>query len=230
MREVILTSMEANTRYHARSSRSRLAVTALMGLGLAACQSTDRPSEAPEALHGPELTQPIAKPDFTLLALDGTAYDFRKETEGYLTLLFFGYTHCPDVCPVHMANLGAVVKRLPNTVTERLKVIFVTTDPDRDTPERLREWLDGFDPSFIGLTGSQASLAIAQSAARVQPAFRDTTATSTEPGEYFIGHAAQVIAYTPDNLVHAMYPWGIRQEDWAHDIPLLLERWPNPTK
>ncbi len=194
---------------------------------LAGCQGSPPPppSQAPEALRGPELATPLPKPDFTLLTLDGAPFDFRKETNGYLTLLFFGYTHCPDVCPVHMANLGRVMKQLPNLVTERIKVVFVTTDPERDTPERLREWLAGFDPRFIALTGSPESIRLAQVAARVQPAFRDTSVV-TPPGEYLIGHAAQVIAYAPDNLAHSMYPWGIRQEDWAHDLPLLLERWP----
>lgn len=204
--------------------RHHLVVIAAGAL-LAACQSAPRTSRAPEALRGPELVQPIPKPDFTLVTMTGEPFHFRDATEGYLTLLFFGYTHCPDVCPVHMANLGKVLKELPEQVTRRVKVVFVTTDPERDTPERLREWLGKFHADFIGLTGSAQSIALAQQAARVQPAFKDTTGASSST-EYLVGHAAQVIAYTPDNLVHAMYPWGIRQEDWAHDIPLLLERWP----
>ena len=71
-----------------------------------------------------------------------------------MTLLFFGYTYCPDVCPIHMANIAAVKKKLPPDVASRLKVVFVTTDPERDTPERITQWLSHFDRSFIGLTGT----------------------------------------------------------------------------
>lgn len=213
---------------HPRVRRQGLALL-LGGVIFAAggCTSSESARAVPGQLRGPQLTQPIPKPDFTLITMEGNPFHFREATRGTLTLLFFGYTHCPDVCPLHMANIAAVLKKLPLAVTERVRVVFVTTDPERDTPERLREWLGGFDPRFIGLTGSPAAIALAQTAARVAPAFRDTT-TAAPPGEYYLGHAAQVIAYTPDGYAHAMYPWGIRQEDWANDLPLLLARWPGP--
>lgn len=191
----------------------------LLGLLAAACgrPATDRPL-SPGGFVGGELIPPRPKPEFVLTGTDGQAFDFRRETDGYLTLLFFGYTHCPDVCPVHMSNIAAVLKRLPVDVGRAVKVVFVTTDPARDTPARLREWLDAFDPSFIGLTGTPAELEQAQVAAGVQPAVPDSTAGP----DYTVGHSALVLAYTPDNLERVMYPFGTRQADWAHDIPRLV--------
>ena len=87
-------------------------------------------------LFGIELPNPGPKPDFTLTDFAGRRFEFRRATDGRLTFLFFGYTHCPDICPVHMANLAAVIARLPRAEADRVRVIFVTTDPRRDTPGR----------------------------------------------------------------------------------------------
>ncbi|HEU4647880.1 MAG TPA: SCO family protein [Gemmatimonadales bacterium] len=200
-----------------------LALRAALGLllGAAGCKAAASPATRAE-LHGAQLTPPKPKPDFTLTSFDGKPFHFRQETDGYLTLLFFGYTHCPDVCPVHMANLGAVMKKLPARVTERVRVVFVTTDPRRDTPDRLKSWLGHFDPTFIGLTGSDSAIRQAEQATGMPPAQIDTTG-SKGFNDYGVGHAAFVIAYTPDNLMRVMYPSGIRQSDWAEDLPRLVE-------
>lgn len=96
----------------------------------------------------------VARPAFTLTATDGQPFDFRGRTAGRLTFLEFGYTHCPDVCPVHMANLAAALAKLPPSDRMRVDVVFVSIDPDRDSLPVLRKWLDAFDPTFISLTGS----------------------------------------------------------------------------
>ena len=170
-------------------------------------------------LRGRVLPEPWEKPDFTLADTDGNAFAFGPRTEGFVTLLFFGYTYCPDVCPVHMANLGAVLRRMDPQIAGKVKVVFVTTDPARDTPERLRDWLNGFDPSFIGLTGPLDSVNAIQQAIGLPPSILG----ELEDGSYTVGHAAQVVAYTTDNKSHVQYPFGTRQEDWAHDIPLLVK-------
>jgi protein SCO1/2 len=170
--------------------------------------------------RGTLLAEPWPKPDFTLTATDGRPYDFAAETDGYLTLLFFGYTHCPDVCPLHMANLDAVLDQLPGDVRANTKVVFATTDPARDTPARLKDWLGAFDPSFIGLTGSLPEVVAAQEAAGVAVAGAEPP---DDDGSYVVGHAAQVIAYTRDREAHIVYPFGTRQGDWADDLPRLLE-------
>jgi protein SCO1/2 len=180
------------------------------------------PDPATDPYKGFELTQAMGKPEFTLTDLDGKAFNFRQQTDGYLTLLFFGYTNCPDVCPLHMANIGAVLKTLPPEVTNRVKVVFVTTDPERDSIPALKAWLAHFNSQFIGLTGTPAEVSAAQQAARLLPAVKDT-ADRLANGGYSVGHAAQVLAYTADDSLRVVYPFGIRQQDWAYDIPKLAQ-------
>ena len=148
-----------------RALRAPLAAGTLL-LAAAACGVDSAPAtNIPVELRGPRLEHAIPKPDFTLLTLDGEPFRFREQTDGRLTLLFFGYTHCPDICPLHMANIGAVMKKMPISDTERIRVVFVTTDPERDTPARLREWLANLHPDFIGVTGAPDALEAAQRAA-----------------------------------------------------------------
>ncbi len=183
----------------------------------AACGGPARDSQA---LHGAKLPQPIARPEFTLTDTHGQPFDFQKETRGQLTLLAFGYTHCPDVCPVQMANIAAAMRRLPRTDQQRIRVVFITTDPPRDSAQRLRSWLDSFNPAFIGLRGTEAEIVKAEHAVGVALATRQASA----PGDtnYTVGHAAQVYAFTPDDSAHRAYPFGTLQQDWAHDLPELL--------
>jgi len=184
-------------------------------LWVAGCQSR---GPEPGELRGIELPTRTGWPAFVLQDLEGQPFDFPREAAGFLTILFFGYTHCPDVCPVHMANLAAVLRDAAPSLRQRVKVVFVTTDPARDTPERLRRWLGAFDPGFIALTGDATALAAAQVAAGVIPAQRgDSTAKG-----YDVGHAAQVQAYSPRTGRVFVYPFGTRQEAWAHDLPRLL--------
>jgi protein SCO1/2 len=180
------------------------------------------PADSAAVMRGLELQPPRNKPQFVLTDTEGKPFDFKRDTDGYATLLFFGYTLCPDVCPVHVANIAAVLHNLPPTVSQRVKMVFVTTDPERDTPEVLRRFLDKFDRGFVGLTGTPDEILAAQAAARI-PAATKEVVDSTKPGEYLIGHAAFVFAYTPDGLGRYLYPFGIRQADWAHDIPRLVE-------
>ena len=168
---------------------------------------------------GVALAEPVAKVPFTLTATDGSPYRFVEETEGYVTLLFFGYTNCPDVCPVHMANLAGVLDRLPYEVASAVKVVFVTTDPERDTPGRIREWLDQFDASFVGLTGTPTEVADLQRAFRLAPAMRE----ERDDSEYLVSHAAHVMAFTRDDSAHVVFPFGTRQSDWMRELPRLVE-------
>lgn len=181
------------------------------GLGLR--QEAGPPSAS---YHGGMVTPPVPKPKFTLTDTSGARFDFRARTEGYITLLFFGYTHCPDVCPMHMSFLGSALKRLPKDVLSGFKVVFVTTDPERDHPRELRAWLDQFGKNFVGLTGNKAEIEAAQAAANVPVA----------KGAPTYDHSAFVLAYTRDNLAHVIYPAGIAQSDWLNDLPQLArESW-----
>ncbi len=189
---------------------------------LTACTGDAPPR--PDEWRGSVLREPLPKADFTLTTTEGEPFDFRAETDGHVTLLFFGYTYCPDICPVHMANIAAVLHKLPPQTASRIKVVMVSVDPERDTPERFRSWLDNFDRSFIGLTGTADELAT------IQRAFYLPIAVKQGEGpDYTVGHSASVLAFTTDNLAHVRYPSGIRQADWAHDLPLLVDaEWENP--
>src|SRR6202035_158928 len=172
--------------------------------------------------HGGLVTPPLPKPKFTLTDTSGAPFDFWSETQRYVTLLFFGYTHCPDECPLHMANIASTLQQLPAEIGEQVKVVCVTTDPARDSAPVLRAWLDNFDRRFIGLTGSEAAVAAAQRAAHIAQASK----TAHTHQDYGVSHAAFVLAYTKDNLAHVIYPGGVTPEDWSQDLPLLVkEAW-----
>ncbi|HLB37127.1 MAG TPA: SCO family protein [Gemmatimonadales bacterium] len=202
-------------------SRSLLTflVAGAVGAGVTGCAPGPEDRE-PDDLRGFLLGEPLAKPEVVLTSTDGTPFNLREATNGLVTLVFFGYTNCPDICPVHMANLGSVVGTLDPRVAERVKVVFVTTDPRRDTPGVLRDWLDHFSRNFIGLTGDSVTIARMQESLQLAPAVIEKAAAGV-PG-YTVGHSSLVVAFTSDNQAHVVYPFGIRQEDWAHDLPELV--------
>jgi len=178
----------------------------------------------PDTYRGGLVTPPLPKPKFVLTDTSGAAFDFRQRTEGYVTLLFFGYTYCPDQCPMHMANLSAALKKLPSGMADQVKLVFVTTDPARDSPAVLRRWLDLFDQHFTGLTGTDRAVEAVERAAGVPLAVK----TGVAGGNYAVSHANFVLAYSKDNLAHVIYPGGISKDDWVHDLPLLInETWRN---
>jgi protein SCO1/2 len=177
-----------------------------------------------DTYRGGLVTPPLPKPKFVLTDTSGAAFDFRKKTEGYVTLLFFGYTNCPDECPMHMSNLGAALKKLPASVADQVKLVFVTSDPARDSPAVVRRWLDSFDRHFIGLTGTERAIEAVERAAGVPLATKSGPAN----GGYGVAHANFVFAYSKDNFAHLVYPGGVSQADWVHDLPLLInETWRN---
>lgn len=203
-----------------RRMRSALAVLTIFVVGLAVVGcGPDASADAANqrGYRGIVFDPPLPKPDFTLTDTEGEPFDFRRETEDKLALLFIGFTHCPDICPVHMANIAAVLDQMPE-VAARTEVVFITADPERDTPERLRDWLNAFDRGFVGLRGTSEEVHRIEDALHLARSIVPDTAAE----EYTVGHAAQVIAFSPDGSAHVVYPFGTRQEDWAHDLPRLL--------
>jgi protein SCO1/2 len=219
--------------------RAQFSRRCLFGLFLGAAAVTgvwaQASSKAPEPAapgksnyHGGLVSPPLPKPKFTLTDTSGTAFDFHAKTEGYVTLLFFGYTHCPDMCPMQMHMIADALRKLPTATAGQFKVVFVTTDPGRDTPQVLRTYLDHFDRHFIGLTGTEDAIAAAQVAANL-PVAKKGAVRPDGNHNYEVGHSAFVLAYTKDNLAHVIYPVGLKQEDWLNDLPLLTtETWPTP--
>ena len=166
-----------------------------------------------------ELDGDLSMPAARLVDTDGAPYDLRAATAGTYTLVFFGYTSCPDACPIQMAVLGAAFDDLAGDVIDDLTVVFVSTDPARDTPAAIRSYLDQFDSSFVGLTGSADQLRDVQFAAGL-PA-----ATVDEPdadGEYLVGHATQVLLFDRQGVARRAYPLGVRQSDWVADLTELV--------
>lgn len=199
------------------------ALPLLSGAAVLACSGGPGADPADGAYAGEELSEPVAKPSFTLTEVEeGRPYRFREETDGYLTLLFFGYTHCPDICPVHMANLGEVMRDLPLEVERRIRVVFVSTDPERDTRERIREWLAGFHPSFVGLRGTREEVRAIEEELGLAASVVQGHGDGDE--DYVVGHAAQVLAFEADDTARVAYPWGTRQRDWLRDLPKLVAR------
>jgi protein SCO1 len=172
--------------------------------------------------RGTEVPTPRPKPAFTLTATTGQPYDFPTQTAGRVTLLFFGYTSCPDICPVHLANIAAVLKRLDPAERDRIRVVFVSTDPERDSLTVIRRWLDNFDPTFVGLRGTLEDVNAFQAGLGLPPA----QVTRSAAGQVEVGHAAVVLAFDAEGMWRLSYPFGMRQDDWAHDLPLLVSgRW-----
>jgi protein SCO1 len=212
--------------FTASASRPAFLVAAAAAVMAAACgeppgQGGDQ-RRIDTGWRGIVLDPPVEKRDFALTDTEGREFRFRESTDGFVTLLFFGYTYCPDVCPVHMANLAAVLPRLPWEVRQRLKVVFVTTDPERDTPARIREWLDHFDRSFIGLYGELEEVNRIQASLGLPPAAPEGPADAGTG--YYVGHSSQMLAFTTDGRARLTYPFGTRQEDWAHDLPKLVRQ------
>jgi protein SCO1 len=173
---------------------------------------------APAAVEGPEdhyagldLAEPYRRPSFTLTDTTGAPFDFKSATEGRPTLLFFGYTNCPDVCPMTMANLATALRLLEPAVAEQVQVVFVTTDPAFDTPAVLGEYLGRFDADlpreFLGLTGEKDAIDQAQLSAGVPLAEDDGRL-----------HSSLLLLYGADDEAHVAFDGGNSPRDIADDL------------
>ena len=139
--------------------------------------------------------------------------DFR----GRVMLVFFGFTHCPDVCPTELARLSEVM-RLLGSESQRVQVLFVTLDPSRDSPELLRRYVAAFSPSFVALRGSESETA------RVAKAFRVfyRRLEGSAPGRYTLEHAAYVHAIDPLGRPRLRLTGTMSPEEIAADVRRLL--------
>ncbi|WP_329411615.1 SCO family protein [Streptomyces sp. NBC_00704] len=166
------------------------------------------------------LDQPFTKPALVLTDTQGKPYDLRKETAGHPTLIYFGYTNCPDVCPLTMNNIAVAKKQLPKAQQDALRVVFVTTDPDRDTPAALGKWLQGIDPQVVGLSGKFATV---QAAARrlgitVEPPHKDKN------GKIVSTHGTQVVAFSPKtDAGYLLYGESATVDDYTKDLPKIVK-------
>lgn len=208
-----------------RSRRSCLAAVLLAcGLALSACGSATADAGghshasapatakgAPDTYAGIDLAEPYRRPTFTLTDTAGAPFDFKRATAGRPTLLFFGYTRCPDVCPTTMADIAVALRGLDASLVKQLQVVFVTTDPAYDTPAVLGEYLGRFDADlpqhFIGLTGDQAAIDQAQLSTGVPLAEDD--------GHQ---HSSLLLLYGSDDQAHVAFDAGNTARDIASDL------------
>ena len=166
--------------------------------------------------QGVYLGRTFDKPAVTLTDTSGKPFDLAARTAGKAMLLYFGYTHCPDVCPTTMGDIAVAVSKLPKAQQSRIQVVFVTTDPARDTPAAIRGWLDAFNPAFVGLTGDIRTIIAAAKSVGVYVA---APVKGQEPV-----HGAQTLGYLPsDDKAHLLYTSGTTTAVFEHDLPLLIK-------
>lgn len=168
-------------------------------------------------LHGFVMNPPEAATDFTLTDENETPFTL-SEQQGKVVLLFFGYTHCPDVCPGTLA-VWKKAETLLGADAERVRFVFITVDPERDSPERLAMHVNAFSPSFIGLTGTPDALEAVYSAYHIY-AEKDTEAESA--AGYLMGHTAATMLIDPKGQWRSLMPFGVTGEEVAADIEALL--------
>ncbi len=143
-----------------------------------------------------------------------TLADFR----GKLVVLFFGYTHCPDVCPTTLSDMAQALRLLTPEQAARVQVLFVTVDPERDTPDMLRTYVPYFHPDFLGLHGTPEEVA------RAAKEFRITYRKHTEPGasDYLVDHTAGSYVLDDKGRLRLFLPFAHSPEDIAHDLKTLM--------
>jgi len=163
---------------------------------------------------------PYDLPPVALTATDGSAYDLRANSEGNLLLLYVGYTNCEDACPLHMTEIASALEQLPAKLAEEVLVVFVTADPERDTPAVIEDWLANFNADFVGLTGDQGEVNNIQGALGLNPASH----TANDHGGYDMDHGTTVFAFPPESRkAELVYPVGTTAADYAADIEKLLQ-------
>jgi protein SCO1/2 len=173
-------------------------------------------SAAP-AFRGGVLEPAHPAPDFALTASDGSTFRLRDQ-RGRVLVLVFGYTFCPDVCPLTLSEMVLVREALGSRAS-RVQVVFITIDPERDTAERLRTYVGAFDRRFVGLTGDPEVLARVRRAYGVVAEKRTVAGTKAA---YLIDHTAFVYVVDPEGRLRLMFPFGTSTEDMAHDLRILL--------
>ena len=153
-----------------------------------------------------ELIDPDARP-FSLASL-----------RGHEVLVFFGYTHCPDVCPTTMSELASAMKKL-GPAADKVQVLFVTADPERDTPDILKQYVTAFDPRFLGLRGTPEQTA--QAAKDFKVLIQKNG--GSDPNNYTVDHSSGTYLYDPQGKLRVYVSYGQGADVFAHDIAELLK-------
>jgi protein SCO1/2 len=155
----------------------------------------------------------------TLTDTAGNPFNLVTSTKKPVTLVFFGYTNCPDVCPTVMADVASALTKLDDQVQNQIQMLFITTDPARDTGPVIRKYLDRFDPAFVGLTGSLTSIKDIAKAVGVPVEGMQRLPS----GGYEVAHGAQVIGFGKNDKANVLWLSNAAIGDLAHDFGKLVE-------
>lgn len=213
----------------ARATSATLQVLVLgMLLVLAtACTAASRPDatvtrngDSGGYRSGTSVLDPYVLPDRILTDTAGNAYNLRTSPSRPVTLLFFGYTHCPDVCADVLAQTASALGRLPQSARDQVQLIFITTDPARDSPRVIERYLDRFDPDFLGLTSDLATVEAVADRVGVEVEGRQRL----PGGGYEVGHGAQLIGFDHRRRGVVMWTPSTPVGDLTADLGLLVAR------
>jgi protein SCO1/2 len=168
----------------------RVVAAAAVLIFITACGNTSIPASTP-AFISTDLTGVQFGKEFTLTDHTGVVRSL-SDFKGKAVVIFFGYTHCPDICPTTMAELAGAVKKLGKTA-ERVQVLFVTLDPERDTPSVLKQYLSGFDSQFLGLHGDD------QATRKIVGEFKafSQKQVGASPDQHTVDHSTGVYIFDP---------------------------------
>lgn len=182
---------------------------AALALALSACQEDYK-------FYGIPLNPMVTAPDGALTRTDGSDFAIGSQ-KGKASLVFFGYTHCPDICPTTLADWKRVKSALGGEAA-KVNFVFVTIDPAADTPEVMRSYVAQFDSSFVGLSGEPARIDSIAKAFGVS-AFAEGT---LESGHTAMAHPSRVYLVDPEGRIRFVYPPGLRPEEIAEDVKHVL--------
>lgn len=193
-------------------------VALVIGLTVYKVLNTERQLDTAELLDAGIVMLPQGRdmPDVSLTNQDGEAVSM-EQLEGRWNLLFFGYTFCPDICPATLAELRQLRGKLPEEVNQRLQPILVSVDPERDTPEQLKKYLDYFGAGFIGLTGPLDDIQTLANAAGVPFIPGDTSKK-----DYTVDHGANLALIGPDGRLRGFIRAPMRTEKLAEQLSAVL--------
>lgn len=173
----------------------------------------------PDQFRGTYYVEPYpVAGEIDLARADGSVFKLSEERGG-VVLLFFGYTSCPDVCPTTLAEMKLAVEALKPAEADQIKVVFVTVDPERDTPERAQEYVDHFSASFIGLSGDESELTKVWSDYGI---FREKVDSESATG-YLVNHTARILLIDRNGDLRISFPYDAPVEDIIHDLKLILK-------
>lgn len=172
----------------------------------------------PPPMHGMVINSADPMTDFTLTDSSGALVSL-SDFRGKVVMVYFGYTFCPDVCPTTLVELARMEEKL-GTQADEVEVIMVSLDPQRDTPEKLGEYMAYFDPSFIGMTGSEADILAAATEFGVFYNQHEGTAATG----YLIDHTATVMLLDKQGKLSVVYPFGITGPEMAEDAAYFVKQ------